>query len=74
MCGYNRKGCTEGTKKPSLFIKHEYIHCMYVHPQVRVKQESVNDEMRTKSTVVTMNDLDLLDECNQMIAAINKYH
>ena len=50
--------------------------CMYVyvHPQVRVKQESVNDEMRTKSTVVTMNDLDLLDECNQMIAAINKYH
>eukprot|EP01036_Dinobryon_divergens_P023274 gene23274-31602_t len=40
---------------------------------VRVKQESVNDEMRTKSTVVTMNDLDLLDECNQMIAAINKY-
>jgi hypothetical protein len=33
----------------------------------------VNDEMRTKSTVVTMSDLDLLDECNQMIAAISKY-
>lgn len=41
--------------------------------QVRVKQESVNDEVRTKSTVVSMVELDLVDECRQMMEAINKY-
>jgi len=41
--------------------------------KVRVKQETVNDEMRVKSTVMTMNDVDILSECKQMLNAIEKY-
>lgn len=41
--------------------------------QARVKQETVNDEPRVKSTVSKLNEIDWTSECQQMIAAIEKY-
>jgi hypothetical protein len=41
---------------------------------VRVKQEMVQEEMRVKCTVLSLDDLDYLSECKQMIDAINKYN
>jgi hypothetical protein len=38
-----------------------------------VKQESVNDEMRVKSTVVKLDRVDFPSECKQLIDAINRY-
>ena len=33
----------------------------------------VNEEPRVKSTVIALEDLDYVSECQQMIDAINKY-
>jgi len=41
--------------------------------QLRIKQEMVNDEMRTKSSVMAITDLDYVQENQKMIDAINKY-
>ncbi|RYH21143.1 hypothetical protein EON65_21385 [archaeon] len=41
--------------------------------RVRVKQELVNDEMRTKSSGLRVDEVDLVNECHQMIEAIKKY-
>lgn len=41
--------------------------------QLRVKQEMVNDEMRTKSTVMAISELDYVAENQKMLDAINKY-
>lgn len=41
--------------------------------KVRVKQELVNDEMRTKNTVLKVDDLDVVAECKQMLDAIKAY-
>ena len=48
MCGYNPKGCTEGMKEPSLFIKHEYILCMYVCMYVWICTSSGTREARER--------------------------
>ncbi len=41
--------------------------------KARVKQESVNDELRVKCSVVRLDPIDYNSECKQMIEAINKY-
>lgn len=41
--------------------------------KARVKQELVNDEMRTKSAVQRLDDVDLVAECAQMLEALRKY-
>ncbi len=42
--------------------------------KARVKQEIVNDEPRTKSSIIKIDSLDLVTESKNMIDAINKYH
>jgi len=41
--------------------------------KLRIKQEMVNDEMRTKSSVMAITDLDYVQENQKMIDAISKY-
>lgn len=41
--------------------------------KVRVKQELVQDEMRVKSTIVSLNEIDYIAESRSMLAAIDKY-
>lgn len=41
--------------------------------QLRIKQEMVNDEMRTKSSVLAITEIDFVQENQKMIDAINKY-
>jgi len=41
--------------------------------KARVKQESVNDELRVKCSIVRLDPIDYNSECKQMIDAINKY-
>ena len=40
---------------------------------MRVKQETVNEEARVKSTVLSVEELDYVSECQQMFDAIMKY-
>lgn len=42
--------------------------------QLRIKQEMVNDEMRTKSAVLAVSDIDYVTENQKMLDAINKYN
>ena len=41
--------------------------------KVRVKQEMMNDDMRTKSTLVEMHELDFVKESAEMYQALLKY-
>jgi hypothetical protein len=41
--------------------------------KLRIKQEQVMDELRTKSTANTMSALDYPSECKKLIQAINLY-
>jgi replication factor A1 len=41
--------------------------------KLRIKQETVGDEMRTKSVANTMAPMDYPGECRKLIEAINKY-
>ena len=41
--------------------------------QLRIKQEMVNDEMRTKSSVLAITELDYVQENQKLLDAINKY-
>jgi hypothetical protein len=41
--------------------------------KARVKQEKVQEEMRTKSSAARLDEIDLVDECSQMLQAIKKY-
>ena len=40
----------------------------------RVKQESHNDELKTKVNVMALDEINYDTECNQMIDAIRKYN
>ena len=46
---------------------------IYLHIQLRIKQELVNDEMRTKSTVLALADIDYVAENQKLLDAIAKY-
>lgn len=46
----------------------------YNATQLRIKQEQVNDEMRTKSTVLALSDIDYVAENQKLLDAINKYN
>ena len=39
----------------------------------RVKQESVMEEMRVKTSIIRVDDIDFASECKNMLEAINKY-
>lgn len=41
--------------------------------KARIKQESVNDELRVKCSITRLDQIDYNNECKQMIDAINKY-
>lgn len=41
--------------------------------KARIKQESVNDEMRVKSSIMKVDPINYSSECKQMIDAIDKY-
>jgi hypothetical protein len=38
-----------------------------------VKQESVNDEMKVKSSFMKIEEIDFIDECKQLLTAITRY-
>jgi hypothetical protein len=42
--------------------------------QLRIKQEMVNDEMRTKSTILAVSELDYVNENQKLLEAIAKYN
>jgi hypothetical protein len=42
--------------------------------QLRIKQEMVNDELRTKSTILAVSDIDYIAENQKMLDAIAKYN
>lgn len=46
---------------------------IYLPIQLRIKQELVNDEMRTKSTVLALADIDYVAENQKLLDAIAKY-
>ena len=46
---------------------------IYLSIQLRIKQELVNDEMRTKSTVLALTDIDYVAENQKLLDAIAKY-
>jgi ferredoxin len=54
--------------------------CIAVNPavpfveQLRIKQEMVNDELRTKSTILAVSDIDYIAENLKMLDAIAKYN
>jgi len=41
--------------------------------KVKVKAEMVNDEQRVKSTVLSCNPLNYVQECNDLLSVINRY-
>lgn len=43
-------------------------------PQLRIKQEMVNDELRTKSTMLAVSDIDYVAENQKLLEAIAKYN
>ena len=48
--------------------------CCLSSNQLRIKQEQVNDEMRTKSSVLGLTEsIDYPVECQKMLDAIAKY-
>ena len=55
-----------------LCAQHYYYYCYYY--QARIKQEAVNDEMRVKSTVVTLQAINYAQESRNLLEAISKYN
>jgi replication factor A1 len=42
--------------------------------KARIKQESVNDEMRVKSTVLSVQPINYVQESRNLLEAISKYN
>ena len=41
--------------------------------KARVKEETVQDELKTKVNIISIEEVAYEDECNQMLGAIMKY-
>lgn len=50
-----------------------FLFFLLYRAQLRIKQEMVNDEMRTKSSVLAITELDYVQENAKLLDAINKY-
>jgi hypothetical protein len=57
------RSCFPPLTLPNLFVE-----------QLRIKQEMVNDELRTKSTILAVSDIDYIAENQKMLDAIAKYN
>ena len=50
-----------------------YIVINLILIQVKIKQETIKDEVRQKTSVLRVDEIDLVNECGQLLDAIMKY-